>query len=180
MSDRVPPRLRAAVELIDPASQDRVLEIGCGRGVVAALLIDRVAHYVGVDRSATATEATARRIPAAIAAGRAEVVTAALADLDPAAHAPVDRVLAINVNVFWTGPAVRELAILSALLSPGGTLDLVYGSDGGVEPRADIADRLRTHLAAGGFAATIETLSWEGVRSLTVRATHHVTTAGSQ
>lgn len=169
--DRVPPRLRAAVDLVEPVSQDRLLEIGSGRGVVAALLVDRVAHYVGVDRSALATEATARRIPAAIAAGRAEVVTAALADLDPAAREPCDGVLAVNVNVFWTGPSSRELAVVRELLAPAGRLDLVFGSDGGVEPRPDIADRLVAHLTDGGFVPSVATVTRCGVTSLHVRAT---------
>jgi SAM-dependent methyltransferase len=168
---RIPPRLQAAAELLDPGSDERVLEIGCGRGALASLLVDRVGHYVGIDRSATATGAAARRIPAAIASGRAEVLTVALADLDPGARGPVDRVLAINVNVFWTGPATWELAILSALLSPGGTLDLVYGSDGGIEPRPDIADRLVAHLVDGGFPASAATVTRDGVTSLHVRAT---------
>ncbi len=99
------------------------------------------------------------------------MVTAALADLDPAARAPVDRVLAINVNVFWTGSATRELAILHALLVSGGTVDLVYGSDGGVEPRPDIADRLVARLDSGGFPARAATVTRCGVTSLHLRAT---------
>ncbi|GAA4874659.1 class I SAM-dependent methyltransferase [Actinomycetospora straminea] len=163
---RVPPRLAAAVDLVDPAPDARVLEVGCGRGVAAALLVDRLprGHYTGVDRSATATAATAARLD-----GRGEVHTTALAAFRPA-PGTVDLALAVNVNVFWTGPARPELAVLATALRPGGVLHLVYGSDGGVAPRGDVADRLTAHVEAAGFVAEVTTPTRRGVRLLHVRA----------
>ncbi|MDD7940210.1 class I SAM-dependent methyltransferase [Actinomycetospora lutea] len=161
---RVPPRLAAAVELVDPAPDARVLEVGCGRGVAAALLVDRLprGRYTGLDRSATAT-AAARR------AGAPEVLTTSLAEFRPEPGA-FDLALAINVNVFWTGPARAELAVLATALGPGGVLHLVYGSDGGAAPRLDVVDRLRDHLVAGGFVPEIGVPTRRGVRLLHVRA----------
>lgn len=161
----VPPRLVAAVELVDPAPDARVLEVGCGRGVAAALLLDRLprGRYTGLDRSATATAATAARL-----AGRAFAVhTTALAHHRAE---PADVALAINVNAFWTGPARAELAVLADALCPDGVLHLVYGSDGGAAPRTDVVDRLRDHLTAGGFVPEITTPERRGVRLLHVRA----------
>jgi len=165
---RVPPRLAAAVALVDPAPDARVLEVGCGRGVAAALLLERLphGHYTGLDRSAAATAATAARIADAVAAGRAEVRTTALAEHRPA---PADVALAVNVNAFWTGAAERELAVLAAALRPGGALHLLYGSDDGA-PRTDVVDRLRDHLGAAGFVPGITTPERDGVRLLHVRA----------
>lgn len=163
---RVPPRLAAAVDVVDPAPDARVLEVGCGRGVAAVLLVDRLprGRYTGLDRSATATAATAARL-----AGRGTVHTTALAAFRPA-PGTVDLALAINVNVFWTGAARAELAVLATALDAGGVLHLVYGSDGGAAPRGDVADRLRDHLTAGGFAPTVTTPTRRGVRLLHVRA----------
>jgi len=165
----VPPRLVAAVALVDPAPDARVLEVGCGRGAAAALLLERLpaGHYTGLDRSATATAATTARIADAIAAGRAVVRTTALAE-----HAPetADIALAINVNAFWTGPASRELAVLAAALRPGGVLHLIYGSDGGAAPRTDVVDRLTGHLDAAGFVPEVAMPERGGVRLLHVRA----------
>ena len=165
---RVPPRLVSAVALVDPAPDARVLEVGCGRGVAAALLLERLpaGHYTGIDRSATATAATAVRVADAVAAGRAAVRTTALADHAPE---PADVALAVNVNAFWTGPASRELSVLAAALRPGGILHLVYGSDRGA-PRTDVVDRLADHLPAAGFDPAVATPTRGGVHLLHVRA----------
>ena len=69
-----------------------------------------------------------------------------------------------------SGPRLGLLAVLATALRPGGVLHLVYGSDGGVAPRGDVADRLRAHLVAGGFAPTVTTATRHGVRLLHVRA----------
>lgn len=161
----VPPRLAAAVDLVDPAPDARVLEVGCGRGVAAALLLERLprGRYTGIDRSAVAVAATAART------GAGEVHTSALAAFRPEPGG-FDLALAVNVNVFWTGPARAELAVLATALRPGGVLHLVYGSDGGAAPRTDIVDRLRDHLVAGGFTPEIRTSTRHGVRLLHVRA----------
>ncbi|MEJ2886289.1 class I SAM-dependent methyltransferase [Actinomycetospora aeridis] len=163
----VPPRLVAAVELVDPAPDARVLEVGCGRGVAAALLVERLSrgHYTGIDRSATASAATAARLPGA----RARVHTCALAAFRPEPGA-FDLALAVNVNVFWTGAAAGELGVLATALRPGGVLHLVYGSDGGAAPRTDVVDRLRDHLVAGGFVPEIDVRTRRGVQLLHVRA----------
>ncbi|GAA4925246.1 methyltransferase family protein [Actinomycetospora succinea] len=162
----VPPRLLAAVDLVDPEPDARVLEVGCGRGVAAALLVDRLprGHYTGIDRSATATAATAARL-----AGRGLVCATSLAAFEPDPGA-FDLALAVNVNAFWTGPARAELAVLATALRPGGLLHLVYGSDGGAAPRTDVVDRLADHLAAGGFDPEIDVATRRGVQLLHVRA----------
>lgn len=162
---RVPARLAAAVSVLSPEPEARLLEVGCGRGVAAALLVERLPRgsYTGLDRSPVATAATAARVPACA------VHTTSLAAFRPP-PASFDLALAINVNLFWTGPARAETAVLAAALVPGGVLHLVYGSDGGGAPRADVVDRLRDHLIAGGFTPEVTTPTRRGVRLLHVRA----------
>ncbi|MFF5978315.1 class I SAM-dependent methyltransferase [Streptomyces olindensis] len=147
-----PERLRWAVRVLDPAPGDRVLEIGCGRGVAVALLSDRLTTgtVTAVDRSATAVAAARRRNGEAVAAGRAAFHVLSLEDAD-FAPGSFDKVLAVNVNLFWTRPADADLTALRRWLAPGGLLCLCW------EPpderrAAEIAGVVERAVAAHGFA----------------------------
>lgn len=147
----IPERLHWAVSRIGVAPGERLLEIGCGRGIAATLVCERLAdgHLVGLDRSAAAIVAAERRNAVHIAAGRATFRRVALAD----ARLPCGgfhRAFAINVNLFWLKPA-RELAVLRDGLAPAGTLHLFYQPPDGREIDG-LLDRLRSNLQAAGFA----------------------------
>ncbi len=118
-------RLVWAAELAAPRPADRVLEVGCGHGVLLGLLATRVPHGVvaGVDRSATMTAAAAARNRGAVAAGRVQLHTAALLDAD-LGDAPFDLVVAVHVGSFWRPPA-REYTAVRRVLARDGRLLLV-------------------------------------------------------
>jgi SAM-dependent methyltransferase len=103
-----------------------VLEIGCGTGVAALLLCEQLidGRLTAIDRSAAMVAAARRRNRAYIATGRAIIRRVALADAD-FDRGSFDRALAVNVNVFWLGPAA-ELKVLRRVLRPRGVLCLVY------------------------------------------------------
>jgi SAM-dependent methyltransferase len=165
----VPERVRWAVDVLDPQPGDRVLEVGCGPGVAAALVCERIGsgELTAVDRSPVAVRRTLERNAGHVAAGRLRVVESALADLDVAAHS-VDKAFALNVNVFWTSAAERELAVLRRALRPGGRLYVLYGAAG---PTA--ADRVTgtigAALAGHGFADPL-VLRGDGGIGVTARA----------
>ncbi|MEU3619088.1 hypothetical protein ABZ725_43310 [Streptomyces sp. NPDC006872] len=126
----VPDRIRRAVGSLDVRPDDRLLEIGCGGGVVVALICPLLTTGViaAVDRSATAR--AVRRNEAAVTEGRAVIATTAFTE--PGLRATgltarrYDKIFAINVNLFWTGPATAELALAAKLLISSGSLYAFY------------------------------------------------------
>jgi SAM-dependent methyltransferase len=129
----IPDRISRTVDGLGLMPDDRILEIGCGPGVAAAMVCARLGggHLTAIDRSATAVERTRGRIGHHERTGRATVVQADLVelgelpDLAPGGP-PYDLVFAVNVNLFWTGPATAELAVLRAGMRPGAVLHLCY------------------------------------------------------
>ncbi len=75
-------RLRAIVEQLRLRPADRVLEIGCGHGVAATMVCERLdgGRLTAIDRSAKMVEAAARRNAGHVEAGRAEFLVATLED----------------------------------------------------------------------------------------------------
>ena len=107
MSDR----LRSIVEQLEIQSSDHVLEIGCGHGVAATLVCQRLrdGHLIAVDRSRKMIDAARRRNAAFIQAGRAEFLVADLEDLD-LGERRFDKIFAVRVGLFDREPQrAREL-----------------------------------------------------------------------
>lgn len=146
-------RHKCAAELVAAGKPGVVLELGCGPGVLLAMLAERLpgARLVGVDRSATALDRAGRRL--ASLAGRVTLVRSAVAALDLPAGS-VDTAVAVDVNLFWTGPATAELAVLGRVLRPGGVLHLVVAP-----PSPDPRVRAGTQdaLARAGWTTTAVT-----------------------
>lgn len=168
---RIPERLVTAVDRLDVRPADHVMEIGCGPGLAAALICDRLVEgrLLAVDRSATAIDAAAARNAEAVAAGRARFVTAALEDVDPVEFDPFDKVLAVNVNLFWARPAQRELRLIADLLRPGGRLFLCYEPPGG-ERIAQMQSALADNMLQAGYRSASTTRELARSTLLTVTA----------
>ncbi|MEV0337827.1 class I SAM-dependent methyltransferase [Nocardia sp. NPDC050713] len=65
-----------------------------------------------------------------------------------------DKILAVNVNLFWTKRPTAELALIRRLLAQGGVLYLCYGygdPDGAAASPKPPPARLGEHLAQAGF-----------------------------
>jgi SAM-dependent methyltransferase len=160
------------VEVLSPAPDDHVLEIGCGPGVAVAAICQRLTggRIVAIDRSATAIARATRRNAACVAAGRAVLRTVALEDLHPTdlpeARRKFDTVFAMNVNLFWVRSPARELELIRSLLRPGATLALFYGYGTGGRA-ATVPEALLAHLTTGGF--TTEVLTGPSVAGVVAR-----------
>jgi ubiquinone/menaquinone biosynthesis C-methylase UbiE len=123
MSDR----LRRVVDRLDLRPGDRVLEIGCGHGVAATFVCERLTaggRYTAVDRSPKMIAAAARRNAAYVEAGTAEFLVAALEEL-ALGDRRFDKVFAVRVGLFDREPA-RARGLVEPYLAPGGTLLTVF------------------------------------------------------
>jgi SAM-dependent methyltransferase len=157
MPPDVPVRLAWAVELVDPSPGEQILEFGCGPGVAAALVADRLdgGRLVAIDRSATAVERTKARNADHVRSGRVEVQQVSLADFrgEPGAF---HKAFAVNVNVFWTGSADAECAVLARVLRSDGLVYLVYsGPPGPSAGVRDIEPVVVGNLERYGFATSV-------------------------
>ena len=124
-------RLRAVVERLDIQPDDKVLEIGCGHGVAATMVCERLetGHLTAVDRSPKMIEAAARRNEAYIEAGKAEFLVATLEDLD-LAERRYDKIFAVRVGLFHREPD-RARSLAERWLAPGGAVFAFFDSPDG-------------------------------------------------
>lgn len=119
-------RIHSLVEAMNIQPRDRILEIGFGHGVAAALICEKLngGHYLGIDRSAKMVAAAAKRNAAFVSAGMAEFVEASMESYDPE-RTRFDKVLAMRVRLFHEQPAeARRLA--ESWLAPHGQLFVEY------------------------------------------------------
>ena len=123
-------RLQRVVDRLDIQPGDRVLEIGCGHGVAATMVCERLetGRLTAIDRSGKMIAAAARRNAAHVEAGRAEFLVATLEDAD-LGERRFDKIFAVRVRLFHREPArARELA--ERWLAPGGTVLGVFDEPG--------------------------------------------------
>jgi cyclopropane fatty-acyl-phospholipid synthase-like methyltransferase len=119
-------RLRRIVDDLDLQPGDRVLEIGCGHGVAATFVCERLdgGRLTAIDRSPKMIAAAARRNAAYVEAGTAEFLVATLEDAE-LGDRRFDKIFAVRVGLFHREPA-HARALAERWLAPGGTLHAVF------------------------------------------------------
>jgi ubiquinone/menaquinone biosynthesis C-methylase UbiE len=123
-------RLRRVVDRLGIQPDDRVLEIGCGHGVAATMVCERLetGRLTAIDRSRKMVEAAARRNAAHVEAGRAEFLVATLEDAD-LGERRFDKIFAVRVGLFHREPALAR-ALAERWLAPGGKVLAVFDEPG--------------------------------------------------
>jgi ubiquinone/menaquinone biosynthesis C-methylase UbiE len=124
-------RLRSVVERLDLSPDDRVLEIGCGHGVAATLVCERLerGRLTAIDRSPKMIAAAKRRNAAYVEAGKAEFLVATLEDVD-LGDRRFDKIFAVRVGLFHRDPD-RARSLAEKWLAPGGAFFAFYDSPDG-------------------------------------------------
>lgn len=116
------PENDAALEALDPRTEDRYLEVGFGHARTLLHAARRVRITVGVDASPRMVRAAARRLRDRIAAGVAELHCSADPEL-PFPDAAFERILTVHTLYFWPHPEAH-LTELRRVLAAGGRLVL--------------------------------------------------------
>jgi ubiquinone/menaquinone biosynthesis C-methylase UbiE len=113
-------RLLSIVDQLEIRPDDRVLEIGCGHGVAATFVCERLdgGRLTAIDRSAKMIEAATKRNAAYVEAGKAEFLVARLEKLD-LGDRRFDKVFAVRVGLFHREPE-RARSFVERWLAPGG------------------------------------------------------------
>ncbi len=159
---RVRPSNRArnarTVDLLEIRASDDVLEVGFGPG----LALERCAalatsgRVVGIDHSELMLRKASRRNANAISAGRMELLLGSVERL-PQLAARFDKVLAVNVFMFWSDP-IEVLRALRKVMKKGGAIALT------VQPRRRGATRDDTQASADRMAASLRDAGFGAVR----------------
>jgi SAM-dependent methyltransferase len=105
-------------------SEERVVEVGFGGGVLLPRLLRGAVFVCGVDRSKDVVDAAARRFVGAVRAGRADFRVGTVENL-PLPDATFDKALSVHTVYFWQSLKVGS-AELGRVLRPGGRVALGF------------------------------------------------------
>jgi ubiquinone/menaquinone biosynthesis C-methylase UbiE len=105
---------------------DRILEIGCGHGVAASLVCERLlkGRYTGIDRSQKMIDAARRRNAQFVAYGKAEFLLGDLRTIDLGSRL-FDKIFAQRVRLFHEEPDLAH-ALVKRWLAPRGKVFVEY------------------------------------------------------
>lgn len=124
--DLIKERQQWAVDLMQVKPRDRVLEIGCGRGVAAALVCEKLkdGRLLAIDRSTSMIAQALSRNKSYVETGKAEFLQTSFADFEWASQS-FDKVFSFNVNLFWMKPE-KDLKVLRQILGSKGQAFFFY------------------------------------------------------
>jgi ubiquinone/menaquinone biosynthesis C-methylase UbiE len=119
-------RLAAIIDQLGIRPSDRVLEIGCGHGVAATMVCQRLdgGRLTAIDRSAKMIEAAARRNAAHVEEGKAEFLVADIEEVDLGKRR-FEVIFAVRVGLFHREPE-RARALAERWLAPGGRVEAFF------------------------------------------------------
>jgi cyclopropane fatty-acyl-phospholipid synthase-like methyltransferase len=119
-------RLREIVEAMRVQPDDEILEIGCGHGVAATFICQKLrgGRLLAIDRSKKMIDAAVRRNKKYLEAGKADFRLADVMKFDPGSQR-FDKILAVRVGLLHRDED-KARRHLEKWLKPKGKILLVY------------------------------------------------------
>ncbi|MGE0227941.1 MAG: methyltransferase domain-containing protein [Dehalococcoidia bacterium] len=136
------------VGLLDPQPGERIVDLGCGTGTLAAAIAARGADVLGIDADPAMIEAARVAYPAL----RFEVISAYDVTIDP----PVDAVFS-NAALHWMTRPEDVLRRVAAALRPGGRFVAEMGGGRNTEL---VSNALRDALTRRGIPPERQARPW--------------------
>lgn len=155
-------RNRWTIEVLNVRRDDRVLEIGCGPGLALRWLSELTVDgfVAGIDHAEVMVQQARRRNAKALEAGKVCVRQQAVEELVLLnLPAPFDKIMAVNVQMFWDEP-VAVLKNLRRFLRPGGCIALTY------QPRTADATDAAARARGAEIVAQLEQAGFTAVRTV--------------
>ena len=127
----------ALVDLLQPLAGERILDLGCGTGVLARLIADRGASVTGIDLSESMISKAKVSYP--------DLDFRVMSATDFHFEQPFDAVFS-NATLHWVTDATAAVRQMYENLKPGGRLVLEMGGRGNVQLiLSTLQNRLRVH-----------------------------------
>jgi len=142
----VPELGRAVVELLAPRAGERILDLGCGDGVLTDQLVAVGAEVVGVDAS-----------PDMVAAAKARGLDARVMDGQALTFGAEFDAVFSNAALHWMLDPAAVASGVSRALKPGGRF---VGEQGGAGNIATLRGALREVLTERGYPVPAEDPQW--------------------
>ena len=117
-------KAKGLVDLLAPKSGERILDLGCGTGVLTAEIAGRGATVLGIDRSPEMVAQAKSKFPAL----KFEVVDATKMEFD----GEFDAVFS-NAVLHWIPEAERVVSGIARALKPGGRFVAEFGGKGNIQ-----------------------------------------------
>lgn len=119
-------RINWAVGMLAVKPADTILEIGCGAGIAAEQIAQKLTSgtITAIDQSTAMIKMASKRNNKYIFAGRAVFLTGKLVEIKLPDRL-YDKIFAFNVSIFWKNPSY-ELQIIKSHLSPDGAFYLFH------------------------------------------------------
>lgn len=139
---------RSLIDVLQPQSQERILDLGCGSGALTKEIANTTNYVVGMDNSADMIASARTNFPE---------ITFEIGDVaDCRFETPFDAIFS-NATLHWVRCSDLAIANMHANLKKGGRIVLEFGGKNNVKT---IVDALRHVLSKEGFEEQANNDPW--------------------